>query len=48
MNWDEALDLVQLDQPSSERLRELQDELRKANILFAFGSHVVAFARDAR
>ena len=47
MNWDEALRLVQLDKPSAERLRELQDELRKANILFAFGSHVVSFARDA-
>ena len=47
MNWDEAMSLVQLDRPSTERLRELQDELRKANILFAFGSHVVSFARDA-
>ena len=47
MKWEEALSLVQLDQPSSERLRELQEELRKANVLFAFGSHVVSFARDA-
>ena len=47
MNWDEAMRLVQLDKPSTESLRELQDELRKAHILFAFGSHVVSFARDA-
>ena len=47
MKWKGAPSLFQLAQPSSERLRELQEELRKANVLFAFGSHVVSFARDA-
>ena len=47
MKWEEAMSLVQLDKPSAERLRELQEELRKANVLSAFGSHVVSFARDA-
>ena len=46
MDWSEALRLAHLDEPSAELLRELQDELRKARVLAAFGSRVVVFARD--
>ena len=46
MEWSEALRLAHLDEPSAELLRDLQEELRKARVLAAFGSRVVVFARD--
>ena len=46
MDWSQALRLAHLDEPSADLLRELQEELRKARVLAAFGSRVVVFARD--
>jgi hypothetical protein len=46
MEWPDVLKLAHLDEPSSERLLELQSQLKKARVLAAFGSRVVVFARD--
>ena len=48
LQWPEALRLARLDQPSQACLLELQEQLRQANVLAAFGSRVVVFARDTQ
>lgn len=46
MDWSTVLRLAHLDEPSENTLRELQDALRQARVLAAFGSRVAIFARD--
>lgn len=41
MDWSEALRLAHLNEPGAELQRDLQEELRKARVLAAFGSRVV-------
>ena len=46
MEWSNVLRLAHLDEPSENTLRELQEALRQAHVLAAFGSRVAVFARD--
>ena len=46
MDWGKVLQLVHLDEPSEDTLRELQEALRAKRVLAAFGSRTVVFARD--